>query len=266
MNWRLLALSMLCALVTTACVSTPAPALVTDVPSPQADTVRQRAMRRLVLASAYYEQGLNDVAQQETRTALKIDPTFPEALSMLGLIYQRDNAPEQAEKSFAQALDFASAEPTELAAVQHNYGWFLCLQNRFLEGQTQLGRALSQPGYRGVAKTWVVLGMCQQRALQTEQARHSYLQALNYEPHNTWVRVQLAELEWQRGQPQQAQRWLTPALSGPDVTAPSLWLGIRLAHAQAQSVTIQQLAEQLNHRFPDSPQAQAWREQKFDQP
>ena len=61
------------------------------------DSTRQRAMRRLSLASAYYEQNQNDVAQQEVRAALQIDPNYADAYSLLGLIHQRTNAPVLAQ-------------------------------------------------------------------------------------------------------------------------------------------------------------------------
>lgn len=131
------------------------------------DTTRQRAMRRLSLASAYYEQHQNDVAQQEVRAALQIDSQFAEAYSLLGLIHQRDNAPVLAQQSFEQAIQLASASPVsavELAAIQHNYGWFLCQQNRFAEAQIQFDRAVAQTGYRAIDKTRTAIGICQMRA------------------------------------------------------------------------------------------------------
>lgn len=131
------------------------------------DSTRQRAMRRLSLASAYYEQGQNDVAQQEVRAALQIDPQFADAYSLLGLIHQRANAPGLAQQSFEQALQLASTPPArsaELAAIQHNYAWFLCQQNRFVEAQVQFDRAVSQPGYGQVDKTSKAIRFCQERA------------------------------------------------------------------------------------------------------
>ena len=91
------------------------------------DTTRQRAMRRLSLASAYFEQNQNDVAQQEVRAALQIDSQFADAYSLLGLIHQRENAPTLAQQSFEHAIQLASASSasaSELGAIQHNYGWF----------------------------------------------------------------------------------------------------------------------------------------------
>jgi len=138
------------------------------------DTTRQRAMRRLSLASAYYEQNQNDVAQQEVRAAIQIDSQFADAYSLLGLIHQRENAPTLAQQSFEHAIQLASASPASapaLGAIQHNYGWFLCQQNRFTEAQTQFQRAVSQTGYRQIDKTRNAIGICQVRADLEDKAR-----------------------------------------------------------------------------------------------
>ena len=129
---------------------------------------RERAMRRLSLATAYYEQNQNTFAVQEVRSALQIDPQFAQAYSLLGLIHQRDNAPQLAQQSFEQALQLASITPVrtaELAEIQHNYGWFLCEQNQFAKAQVQFDSALSQANYRYADKTAKAMALCQQRAL-----------------------------------------------------------------------------------------------------
>ena len=131
------------------------------------DAVRQRAMRRLQLASAYYEYGQDAIAMQEARAALQIDASYAQAYSLLGLIHQRQNAPALAEQSFQQALQLAHVDSGELGAVQHNYGWFLCERAQFARGQAELTQALTQPGYANTpqtAKTQAVLAHCQQRA------------------------------------------------------------------------------------------------------
>ena len=141
----------------------------------QPSATRERAMRRLSLATAYYEQNQTAVAQQEVRAALQIDPQFAEAYSLLGLIHQRDNAPKLAHHSFEQALQLASMPPVypaELAAIQHNYGWFLCEQNQFVQAQAQFANALSQPTYRYADKTTKAVALCQQRAFAQASASH----------------------------------------------------------------------------------------------
>ena len=162
---------MACAL--SAC-STTVPQLDT-LTHAEPDSTRQRAMRRLSLASAYFEQNQNDVAQQEVRAALQIDPSYADAYSLLGLIHQRANAPVLAQQSFEQAVQLASQAPVrsaELGAIQHNYGWFLCEQNQFVQAQAQFANALSQPSYRYADKTTKAVALCQQRASAQGTASH----------------------------------------------------------------------------------------------
>jgi type IV pilus assembly protein PilF len=234
--------------------------------SPEPDAQRQRAMRRLALATAYFEQNQSEAALQEARAALQIDPVYAQAFSLIGLIHQRDNAPALAQSSFEQALQLAAQAPAaaaDLAEVQHNYGWLLCQQNRFEAAQVQLRQALSQPGYRQMAKSWMALGLCQLRAADKPQARRSFEAALLLEPENPVARYQLAVLDWQNGDAQRAQSTLTALNSSPQASAQSLWLGIQLARALLQPQEQARLAQQLNQFFPNSTQALALAQGKF---
>jgi len=170
--WRVFAgmLALLVFLAGLSACSTTTPPLDT-LTHAEPDSTRQRAMRRLSLASAYYEQNQNDVAQQEVRAALQIDPNYADAYSLLGLIHQRANAPVLAQQSFEHALQLATQAPVraaELAAIQHNYGWFLCEQNRFVQAQTQFDHALSQPGYASADKTHKAIEFCKKRAASAD--------------------------------------------------------------------------------------------------
>jgi type IV pilus assembly protein PilF len=232
--------------------------------SPEPDAQRQRAMRRLALAAAYFEQNQSEAALQEARAALQIDPVYAQAFSLIGLIHQRDNSPALAQSSFEQALQLAAQAPAaDLAEVQHNYGWFLCQQNRFEDAQAQLRQAVPQPGYRQVAKSWMALGLCQLRAADKPQARRSFEAALLLEPENPVARYQLAVLDWQNGDAKRAQSTLTTLNRSPQASAQSLWLGIQLARALLQPQEQARLAQQLNQFFPNSTQALALAQGKF---
>ena len=234
---------------------------------PEPDSTRQRAMRRLSLASAYFEQGQSQVAQQEVRAALLIDSEFAEAYSLLGLIHQRESSPALAQSSFEYALTLASAPPVrsaELASIQHNFGWFLCQQNRFAEGQGQLTQAIAQPAYRQASKSWMVLGICQVRAGIPAQAVDSFQHALVLEPSNSVARYQLASLEWQARQLEKAELTLAPLNASVQASAESLWLGVKLARALEQTQNMRQRAQQLTQQFPQSAQSQAWRQSQFE--
>lgn len=158
------------------------------------DATRQRALRRLQLASLYFEQGQYEVAKQEVRAAIDIDDSYAPAYNLLGLIHQQQRAPQWAQQSFERAMKSAQS-PQEWGAVQHNHGWFLCEQGQYAQGQAQLQRALAQPGYPDSVKTWLVLGDCQQRAGLRQEAQHSWRQALALEPLNPWLQQRLTQPE-----------------------------------------------------------------------
>jgi type IV pilus assembly protein PilF len=141
------------------------------------DARRQKVIRRLALASAYFEQGQMAAAEQEVRATLLIDPNEPQAYSLLGLIHQQSNDGERAEQSFEQALRLlkrqGASAGAELAAVQHNLAWFLCQQRRFNESFTFFDQALAQPRYPARSKTWRALSVCAERAGQLERAKYA---------------------------------------------------------------------------------------------
>ena len=140
------------------------PADLDALAPPEPDAQRQRAQRRLQLATAYYVHQQDEVALQEARAALAIDPRYPEAYGLLALVHQRQGAPALAEQSYRQALALAQAGATpanERASIAHNYGWFLCQQGRLPEGQGQLQTALATPGYLTTDKTRQALQACQ---------------------------------------------------------------------------------------------------------
>ena len=232
--------------------------------SPDQTALRERATRRLALASAYFESAQIDVAEQEVRAALQIDPHFAQAYGLLALIQQRNNALPLADQSFQQALANLPSQAADLADIEHNYGWFLCQQDKFEASQVQFDHALAQPSYRQKSKTFMVKGLCQLRAKQPEAARNSFKQALGITPNNPVARYSLARLDWQEGHTREAQAVLLPLNQGEQANAESLWLGIQLSHALKQTREMAMLAKRLTTQFPDSTQAQLWEQKKFE--
>lgn len=65
---------------------------------------RRRARLQLELATGYFEQGQPNVALDEIKQSLAIDPTFVDAYNVRGLVYMRLNDIPLAEDSFRRAL------------------------------------------------------------------------------------------------------------------------------------------------------------------
>ncbi len=249
-----------------ACASPYASSQFNELTPVELNATQERAQRRLVLALAYFEQGQNDVALQEVRAALKIDPQNASAYNLLGLIHQRNHAPALAQQSFETSAYWAkqTASSVDLADAQHNLGWLLCEQAQYPKAQAQFEQALSQTHYRQQSKTLMASGICHLRAGQADAARQSWQQSLANDPLNALVRYQLALLDWQT-QPSVANTLLAPLHAQQLGSAESLWLGVRVARALNNPLDMQQLGQQLVQRYPESVQAQAWIQRKFEE-
>jgi len=249
-----------------ACAAPYASSQFNELTPVELNATQERAQRRLVLALAYFEQGQNDVALQEVRAALKIDPQNASAYNLLGLIHQRNHAPALAQQSFETSAYWAkqTSSSVDLADAQHNLGWLLCEQSQYPKAQAQFEQALSQTHYRQQSKTLMAAGICQLRAGQVDAARMSWQQSLANDPRNSLVRYQLALLDWQT-QPAVANTLLAPLNAQQLGSAESLWLGVRVARALNNPLDMQQLGQQLLQRYPESVQAQAWIQRKFEE-
>jgi type IV pilus assembly protein PilF len=133
-------------------------ALTSAEPTPK----RYKVLRRLALATAYYEQGLLSAAEQECRATLLIDPDEAQVYNLLGLIHQQNGDIARAENSFEQSLKLLQARGllADAATVLHNKAWLYCQQKRFNDSFDLFQNVLSEPTYRERAKTKKVFDFC----------------------------------------------------------------------------------------------------------
>lgn len=219
--------------------------LLTESDEPDA---RKRARLRLELAAGYFEQGQTEVALDEIKQSLAADPRYGPAYVLRGLVYMRMSDNRQAEDSFQRALQI---NPRDADAL-HNYGWFACQQGRHTEAVELFGRALSNPTYGGQAKTYMTQGICQLRMGQLAQAESSFARTYELDPSNPVAGYNLAALLFRRGENVKAQFYIRRLNNSELSNAETLWLGIRLERQLGNHEVVQQLAQQLGRRYPQS--------------
>jgi type IV pilus assembly protein PilF len=223
--------------------------------------VRKRARIRMELAVGYFEHGQTKVALDELKQAIAIDPSFPEAYNMRGLIYMRLNDLQQAEASFRRAVSLNPGDSN----VQHNYGWLLCQQKRYEEAQHAFDAAMSNAGYTGRAKTLMAQGICQARAGRNGEAEHSLSRSLELDPGNPVTGYNLASLLYQRGDYKRAQFYIRRINNSELANSESLWLGIKVEHRLNDDIAMNQLGAQLKKRFGQTREAAALERRAFDE-
>ena len=232
--------------------------LVTDSDEP---VLRRRARLRLELASGYFEQGQTNVALDELKQALLIDPSFGDAYNLRGLVYVRLNDIPLAEDSFRRAL---ALNPRD-AEVAHNYGWLMCQQARYPDAFKLFAQAVNNPTYGGQAKSLMAQGVCQVRAGQGAEAEQSFLRSYQIDAGNPLTAYNLGSLLYERGDLMRAQFYIRRLNNSELANAETLWLGIKIEQRLNNRDVVSQLAEQLKKRYAQSREAAAYEKGAFNE-
>lgn len=232
--------------------------IVTESDEPEA---RRRARIRMELAVGYFEQGQTNVALDELKQVIAIDPAFPDAYNLRGLIYMRLNDVKQAEESFRRAVALSPRD----ANVQHNYGWLLCQQGRYDEAARAFDAAMASPIYPGRAKTLMAQGVCEARNGRLADAERSLARSYELDAANPITGFNLAGLLYRRGDYVRAQFYTRRLNNSEAANSETLWLGVRVERRLGDRVAMQQLGDQLKKRFPKSREALSYERGAFDE-
>jgi type IV pilus assembly protein PilF len=229
-------------------------------PSDETET-RRRARLRLELASGYFEEGKTEVALDEVKQALVIDPSFGEAYDLRGLVLMRLNDNRAAEESFRRSISLNARD----ANPHHNLGWLLCQEKRYPQAQSEFDIAMASPFYAGRAKTLMAQGVCEARAGKIPEAEKSLSRSYELDPGNPITGYNLASLLFRRGENTRAQFLIRRINNSELANAESLWLGIRIERRLNDMVALRQLGDVLRKRFAGSPETGKYERGAFDE-
>nr|WP_315596624.1 type IV pilus biogenesis/stability protein PilW [uncultured Cupriavidus sp.] len=257
---RLLVAALSGLLMLSACTLPPAPTQDIRTASDQT-SASKRAAIRLRLATQYLEARQYPVALDEVKQAISIEPSNVDAYHVRALVYMGMNENALAEDSFRTALNMRANDPD----VLNNYGWFLCRTNRYADARETLQRAVQAPSVNGPVKPLTNLGACEMRNGDLVAAEKSLQTAYGYDRNDPSVIMNLAQLNYQRGDMGQARQYIGRVNSSRFVSAQSLWLGARIAHRQGDTQTQGAMVAELRNRFPDSRELTAYERGAWDE-
>jgi cytoskeleton protein RodZ len=128
------------------------------------------------------------------------------------------------------------------------------------------GQVLAQPQLRDAPRTLLVQGVCQARAGDMAAAERTLQRAFEVDPANVAVQVNLAEVLLRRGEFERARFYIGRVNKERDQsTAQTLWLAARIEQAAGQRRAADELGTQLKNRFPQSREAAAFEQGRFDE-
>lgn len=253
---------LVCALLT-ACASGPRDGANEDLKTSSDQTdADKRARVRMELAAGYFARGQSATALDEVKLALAARPDLPEAFNLRGLIYAALGEPRLAEDSFKRALQLAPRD----ADAMHNYAWFLCQSARFPESDALFRQALAQPQYMDTVRTLLAQGVCLARAQKWSEAETTLTRAYELDPGNPVSGFHLSDLLFRRGEFERARFYIRRVHQRREFATPqSLWLAVRLERRLGDTLAMRSWGQQLQERFPQSPETLMYEKGRFDE-
>lgn len=257
-------LPVLASLVLAACASTgTAPPAEREIKTDSDQTeLDRRAGIRLELAQGYFSRGQFTTALDELKLALQIKPDMREAVNLRGLIYAAMGDHQLAEDTFRRALSVYPNDPDTL----HNYGWFLCQQQRWQTADSLFDQAIAKPTYRAPARTLLAKGVCEARAGRMQVAEKTLTRAFELDPASPAVAVNLSEVLYRNRELERALFYVKRVNAQPEqLNAQSLWLQLRIERRLGNAAQVDDLAMQMRRRFPQAPETQALDAGRYDE-
>ncbi len=197
--------------------------------SREAANNRESARIHTELGAGYYQQNQMAIALEEFTEATKIDPGYALAYNGLGLVYAKLGEDANADANYQKSLQLEPGNPES----HNNYGTFLCSRNRIDESIAQFNDAVKDPLYATPELAYLNAGLCSMKKSDEKNAEMYLQKALQIQPLLHQAAYQLALIQFDRGQYEEARKSLVNALvSNP--TADTLWLGVRVERKLGQ--------------------------------
>ncbi len=230
--------------------------------TPTAADKERGAGVHLELASLYLSRGQTQTALDEIKQVLAVKPDLAKAYDLQGLIYAAQGDTNRAQASFERALQLAPGD----GGTRHNYGWFLCQQQRYDEADEQFAQALAEPRYGDAERTLLARGVCQARAGHWALAERTLSRSYELDPANPATAYNLSDVLLHLGQLDRARFYVGRINANREQsTAQSLWLAARIEHRAGNLQAARALGRQLADRFPKSPEALRYEAGKYDE-
>lgn len=251
---RVLLFSLLLSL--TGCVTTHSDSnsLGKNLPtSSKADRAMDAARVHTELGQRYMDNGDLQTAMEKLTTALKFDPNYAPAHTVIAVLYERINNLPEAEAHYRRAV---ALDPTK-GGPNNNLGVFLCHVDKMAEAAGYFQKAVADPFYQTPDVALTNAGVCQLRAHNPVAAEASFRDAIARNPANAEALFQLANMLYLNNDAFRARAFLQRFDTLNTPTAAALKLGYDIESRLGNREGALTYSKRLQGQFPDSEQAHA---------
>jgi len=215
---------------------------------------------RTQLAAEYIKSGDLDSAKRTLDQALEMNSRDSAANMMMGILLQQEGSKVSMDKADAYFKRAISADPKN-AQARNNYGTYLYQIERYNDAIEQLNVAGTTLGYDQRYKALENVGRIYLKLGDMTNAEKSFKQALQVNRDSYISMLELSEIFYLKQQTAAATQLYEQFVRGvgqKNQGARALWIGIRNARANSDTMGMQALVNQLRALFPESPEYQRY--------
>ncbi len=214
------------------------------------------ALTNLQLGIGYMREGQYEKALEKLNRAKQAEPDYAPVYNALGVLYQSMGVFDVAEENFKTAIRLNPGDSSAL----NNYGLLLCQSQRYEEADDAFMMAANNPLYTTPEFAYNNAGACALEHGQDDLAKSYLVEALNRNSKLGSALLQMSELEYDQGNHNAARKYLERYLELYKHTAKSLWLGIRIEEALGDEDAVSSYALLLRNQFSESEEAEYLRQ------
>ena len=208
----------------------------------------QAAAYNAELGIGYLREGDVPRAKAKLLLAQKQDPDSPDVWDSLAFFYETTGDTKEAERLYLKAIHL---DPKKGGAL-NDYGVFLCKVGRYSESLSYFLKANADPDYLNVAATYENAGLCAEEIPDPKSAQQFFILALKNNPDLPVSSLELAEIYFNQGTYEVANRYLQRYNAIAKPTAESIWLDAKLARQANQNDRMIADIQLLKQNFPQS--------------
>jgi len=221
--------------------------------SSKADRAADAARIHTELGQRYMANGDLQTALEKLNLALKFDPNYAPAHTVIAVLYERINQPANAELHYRKAV---ALEPAK-GAPNNNLGQFLCATGKYAEAAGYFQKAVADPFYKTPDVALTNAGVCHLEAKDAVAAEADFRAALTRNPRNAEALFQLANSLYLSNNAFGARAFLQRLEALGALNARALKLGHDIESRLGNQDGASTYAKQLHAQFPDSEQSHA---------
>lgn len=207
------------------------------------------------LGLGYMNEGQFERAKYKLDKAIKFDPDNAHAYHYMAELYRRLKEYDKAADNYQKAMSLA---PNDMN-IQNNYGVYLCERGMYEKAYQHFHKIIDNPLYPARANAYENVGLCALREGKLQLAEQSFRSALQIDPKMPKSLIQLAQLNYDKGNSTLAYDYFKRYIAIAQQTPESLWVGILLENDLGHKDTVASYKVLLKGKFPDSDEAKRLR-------